>query len=250
MTEYKVRVGEFEGPLDLLLDLIEKRKLHINDVSLSQVADGFLQYIHNLEKFPTEDVANFISIASTLILIKSISLLPNLTITQEEEEDIEELEKRLRILKDAREKSVYVKQMFGRNIIFMASERKNIVPIFSPTGEMTINNFLESLKRILVSLPKKELLPMAVVKKVISLEEAIDNLITRVQSNLKTSFSKLAGRGDSSDPLERKVEKVNIIINFLAILELVKRGIVMVKQDDHFRDFDVESGQTSIPIYN
>ena len=250
MNEYKVKVGEFVGPLDLLLDLIEKRKLHINDVSLLQVTDGFLDYIKNLETFPTEDVANFISIASTLILIKSVSLLPTLTITKDEEETIQELEERLRILKDVKEKAIFIADLHDKNVIYAREDRKNIISIFSPTSEITVEGCLLSIKRVLSGLPKREILATAIVKKVISLEEAIEGLIARVQADLKTSFSKLRIGNRSNDPTERKAEKVNVIISFLAILELVKRGIVMVKQEDHFRDFDIESGQTHTPIYN
>lgn len=241
MTEgYKVKVGQFEGPLELLLDLIEKRKMHINDVSLAEVTDGYMKYLENLADFPTEDVAAFISIASTLILIKSISLLPTLSVTPEENEDIAELQERLRILKDIKEKGEYVKEMFGRSIIFPALDKKNAEPVFSPTAEVTAENFLMSMRSIIAGLPKKEALPIATVKKVISLEEAIENLIGRVQRDLKMSFQKINNRAD----------KVNVIVNFLAVLELVKRGIIFVKQDEHFRDINIESGGSAVPIYS
>ncbi|MEK7117749.1 MAG: segregation/condensation protein A, partial [Patescibacteria group bacterium] len=83
-TDFKVKTGDFEGPLELLLELIEKRKLHINDVSLSQVADDFIAHIKSLEEFPMNDSADFILIASTLLLIKSKSLLPTLELTEDE----------------------------------------------------------------------------------------------------------------------------------------------------------------------
>ncbi len=74
-SDFKVKVGQFEGPLDLLLELIEKRKLHISDVPLSEVADEFIEYIKSFEEFPIADSADFILVASTLLLIKSKSLL-------------------------------------------------------------------------------------------------------------------------------------------------------------------------------
>ena len=95
-NEYQVKTHIFEGPLDTLLSLIEKRKLFINDISLSKVADDYIAYIKSLENFPIADSAHFILIASTLVLIKSKSLLPNLTLSEEEEHSIEDLEARLR----------------------------------------------------------------------------------------------------------------------------------------------------------
>jgi len=237
--EYKIKIGQFEGPLELLLDLIEKKKLHINDVSLATVADGYLEYLKNLEQFPTQDVANFITIASTLILIKSISLLPILETTVEEEQDIEELQERLRILKNVKDRAAYLKTIFGKTIIFHANDRKNYQSVFSPTSEITLENFLVSIRRVVANLPKKDVLPEAVVRKVMSLNEAIENLVVRVQKDLRTSFSKL----------NTEKEKVTIIVNFLAILELVKRGVIFIKQDRHFCDIDIESGFGKVPVY-
>ena len=71
-----VKQQHFEGPLDLLLSLIEKRKLFINDIALAKVTDDFISHIQSLNQFPMADSANFILIASTLLLIKSKSLLP------------------------------------------------------------------------------------------------------------------------------------------------------------------------------
>jgi segregation and condensation protein A len=92
-TIYKVKTETFEGPLDLLLSLIEKRKLFINDISLAKVADDYVSHIQSLGNFPIADSANFILIASTLLLIKSKSLLPQLTLSEEEQTNVDDLEK-------------------------------------------------------------------------------------------------------------------------------------------------------------
>jgi hypothetical protein len=91
-SEFQVKTHIFEGPLDTLLSLIEKRKLFINDISLAQVADDYISYVKSLNDFPIADSAHFILIASTLVLIKSKSLLPTLTLSEEEESSIEDLE--------------------------------------------------------------------------------------------------------------------------------------------------------------
>src|SRR6478609_2971026 len=95
MMDFAVKTPVYEGPLDLLLDLVEKRKLFVSDVSLAQVTDDFIKYIESHEEFPISESAEFIVIASTLMLVKSRSLLPMLELTQEEEASIEDLEKRL-----------------------------------------------------------------------------------------------------------------------------------------------------------
>ena len=81
---FQIKTEAFEGPLDLLLALIEKRKLFISDISLAEVADDFIEYIKTFDEFPVDMTANFILIASTLLLIKSKSLLPSMTLTSEE----------------------------------------------------------------------------------------------------------------------------------------------------------------------
>ena len=81
---FKVKTSSFEGPLDLLLDLIEKRKLFINDVSLAKVTDDFIAHIKQFDDLPMAESAHFILIASTLLLIKSKSLLQELNLTEEE----------------------------------------------------------------------------------------------------------------------------------------------------------------------
>ncbi len=82
--------------MELLLDFIEKRKLFINDISLSKVTDDFIGFLKEKSNFPLGLSANFILVASTLLLIKSKSLLPTLNLTSEEEANIEDLETRLK----------------------------------------------------------------------------------------------------------------------------------------------------------
>ncbi len=72
---FTIKTDKFQGPLDVLLDLIEKRKLHINEISLAKIADDYVSHVNNLGQFPIAESAQFILIASTLLLIKSKSLL-------------------------------------------------------------------------------------------------------------------------------------------------------------------------------
>ena len=238
---FKIKTEVFEGPLDLLLSLIEKRKLFINDISLAKVADDYIAYLQSLEKFPIADSADFLVIASTLLLIKSKSLLPNLSLTEDENRDVNDLEKRLKIYQRIKELSQHIKVQFGKNIIFYAEQRK-MLPVFSPDATMTKENFLSAIVSVIKALPKIENIPKAVVKKVISLEEMISTLTNRIQSSIKMSFREFAKVG--------KEERVNVIICFLAMLELVKQGIVSVKQNNHFDDIEIETQQTGVPHYN
>src|SRR3989344_738418 len=115
---YIVKTGSFQGPLDLLLDLIEKRKLPISEVSLAGVADDYITYVKTLSEFPIAMSAHFILIASTLLLIKSKSLLPNLELSDEEKGGIEDLERRLRLYQRSRDLGRHVRALFGNAVIF------------------------------------------------------------------------------------------------------------------------------------
>ncbi|MFA6269803.1 MAG: ScpA family protein [Candidatus Paceibacterota bacterium] len=239
--DFKVKVGEVEGPLELILELIEKRKLHISDISLSQVADEFIEHIKSFEEFPMSDSADFILVASTLLLIKSKSLLPNLPLTEEEQGSIEDLENRLTSYKKYKELSIGLGDMFG-NFLYFARDSKIQKVIFSPTPDITLISLQNALHEVLQNMPQKvEQLPKVVVGKIISLEEMVDKLTERIKTSLKTSFSDFSGMG--------KAEKVNVIVSFLAMLELVKQGSVRVNQNKHFADIEIESESTGVPTY-
>jgi segregation and condensation protein A len=240
--DFIVKVGDFEGPLELVLDLIEKRKLHISDLSLSQVADEFIEHIKSFEEFPLGDSADFILVASTLLLIKSKSLLPNLALTEEEQGSIEDLENRLISYKKYKELSLNIGKMFG-NFLYFARENKKANVIFSPTPDITLNSLKNSLREVLKNMPQKiEALPKVVVQKIMSLEEMVDKLTERIKTSIKMSFKDFSGLG--------KAEKVEVIVSFLAMLELVKQGGVRVSQNNHFDDISIESEGSGVPIYS
>ncbi|MDO8510444.1 MAG: ScpA family protein [bacterium] len=240
-TSFTVKTPVFEGPLELLLSLIEKRKLFVNDISLAAVTDDYIEHVKKLEQFPIGDTANFILIASTLLLIKSKSLLPTIDLTDEETESIEELEYRLKLLKKFKEASAVVNEHYGKAVLFQKSQRK-IEPVFCPEPALTLGALLGHMMSVLKSLPKKELLPKTVIAKVVSLEEMIDRLTERIKTGLRIGFRDFAGVG--------KEVKVNVIVSFLAVLELVKQGVINVAQENHFEDIELSTEKLDVPRYN
>jgi segregation and condensation protein A len=237
---YLVKTESFEGPLDLLLSLIEKRKMLINDVSLSKVADDYICFLQNKEIFPIKDTSDFLVIASTLLLIKSKSLLPGLHITEEEKSDIHDLELKLKIYKRIKELSIAIKEKFGKEIIYFPEQRK-FEPVFSPDVSMNKESLLSAIFESIKNLPKEEKKPKVKIQKTISLEEMIGNLTERVKSSLKMSFKEFAGMG--------KVDRVNVIVSFLAMLELVKQGIIDATQNDKYGDIQMETKDVGVPSY-
>lgn len=246
--DFSVKTHVFEGPLDLLLELITKRKLFVNDVSLAQVTDDFIAYIDERqsagEAILLSESAEFILVASTLMLIKSRSLLPMLTLTTEEEESIHELENRLVIYARVKELALKLKEIYGQQIIFEKEPRKIVNAIFAPDPKTNPENLLEALDRVIHSLPKKEVLPKVTVKKVISLEEMIEQLSERISKASRMSFKDFHG----TQGVVTHEQKVSIIVGFLAMLELVKRGAIKVTQENH-GEIEIETEVVSTPNY-
>lgn len=240
-SEFKIKIEGFEGPLDLLLSLVEKRKLTINDVSLSKVTDEYISHIEKKDEFPLLQTANFILIASTLLLIKSKSLLPSLELTEEEEESIGDLERRLKLYKQIKELVPHISERFGKYILFGSEQQQSSEPVFSPSKDVSIQTISTAIKQVLNNLPKIELVPKVVVKKIISLEEMIEHLTERINKSIKMSFSEFSQM--------EKGEKIEVIIGFLAMLELVKQGIISVSQENAFSDITMETDTVSVPIY-
>ncbi len=234
--DFKVKVGEFEGPLGVLLDLIEKRKMHISNVSLAAVTDDYLAYLHAHPELPPGELANFILIASTLMLIKSLSLLPNLQVTPEESASIEDLERRLKLYAEAKELAEEIKKQWGSKPIFFPAKDRPFTPVFAPAPDISINSLATTLGELLKSLPKVEKIPETIVKKIISLEEVITNLAERVQKSFSLKWSEIKA--------ENKGEKVTMIVHFLGLLELVKQGMLAVEQGEHFTDIAFEHQKT------
>lgn len=241
---YKVKTASFEGPLELLLSLIENKKLFVNDLSLSEVTNDYISYVRNMSDIPQDkrvsDISYFILVASTLILIKSKSLLPNLSLSKDEEEKIVDLESRLSLYKIIKDVSAKVKEDFGQNIYFAPMERNFNTPLFSPDKNINSMNMLSLVNDVLQSIPQKsESLPEIEIKKVMSIDEMINSLTDRIQSAVNLSFRDFAKSHVSNGSNDHKQVKVHVIVSFLAMLELVREGVIDVIQNNHFEDMSI-----------
>lgn len=246
-VNYNLKTEQFEGPLDLLLTLIEKRKLFIGDFALAKVADEYIAEIRRFEAFPMNDVANFLLVASTLVLIKSKSLLPELKLGENEEGDIDDLKRRLALYELFRGLAQHIRTNFGKHIIFERSGRPEIVPVFAPNRHCSVAQMAQAMRNILAALPKKVELPKATVKKILSIEELMSRLAARVAEALKMTFGQFSNYQEGGAfPREERVE---IIVSFLAMLELVKQGVVAVTQQKDFGDITIETQKVETPQY-
>lgn len=240
IESFSIKTEVFEGPLELLLDLVERRKLLINDISLAEVTDEYMRQVSIMQELSLPNTAQFVQLAATLLLIKSKSLLPVLELTEEEEQVIDDLEIRLRryaIYRGAAEK---LAENFGQRVSYERQYVADRNPLFVTDSFTTVVALQAAIGDVLVNLPRKEIKPKVAVKKVVSLDEMISRLEKRIREQMKLRFSEL---------LEDSREKPTIIVGFLAVLESVKQGSILVAQTSRFADIEIEIEKAQTPRY-
>src|SRR3989338_6172132 len=191
-TNFSISTEAYHGPFELVLDLIEARKLLVNDLALANITEDFITHVRAQDTFPVEETANFIQLAATLLLIKSKSLIPDLTLTEEENADIDDLKRRLEAYEKVREASRELSRLYGRAVMVPAGERPQD-SIFSPSGDLTKGGIAEALAPLLAAREVVEELPQARVKPLVTIEEMMDRLAKRVQKAMTISFKDFAG---------------------------------------------------------
>lgn len=237
---FSIKTQAFEGPLELLLDLVEKRKFLINDISLASVTDEYMKQVSIMQQLSLPNTAQFIALAATLLLIKSKSLLPILELSSEEEEGIGDLEIRLRRYQLYRNIARTLEEIFGKQITHSRQYVPPQNPLFITDSFTTVDALHTAMGEVLQNLPKKEFKPKVKVKAVISLEEMIERLHARIEKQMKLTFSEL---------IKDNNEKPHIIVGFLAILESVKQGSILVAQAARFEDIHIEKEKVDAPRY-
>lgn len=240
VKHFAVKTSVFEGPLDLLLDLVERRKLLINDISLAAVTDEYMRQVASMQEKSLPNTAQFVQLAATLLLIKSKSLLPVLELTNEEEEIIEDLEERLKLYQIYRQAGKTIENSFGKQVAHSRQFVADTNPIFTPDQYTTKEELKAAMYRVLSELPKKPEKPKVQIKKVISLEEMMSRLQQRIEQQMRLTFTEL---------LAGEQERTTIIVGFLAVLESVKQGTILVVQTTRFEDIHIEREKTALPRY-
>ncbi len=237
---FSVQTSQFEGPLEVLLNLIQERKLYINELSLAEVTDAYLSYVQSLPAIPLAETSHFVLVASTLLLIKSRSLLPQLDLTDEEEGDIHELTSRLAHYQKIKEVAkVLSGQWSSDHMRFPVKAPVEPTITFRP-GESSLTLIHRALTLLTELLPSATFKQVASVIKTVSLEEVIEQVKTRMLAAVK--------KMRFTDFVHGK-PKHEVILHFLALLELVKGGIVSVEQPRMFDDIMLDTEQVGTPRY-
>ena len=233
---YELKLEQFSGPLEKLLELIEARKLEITQISLADVTADFLKYVKSL---PSETemrvLADFLRVAAQLILIKSKALLPSLELEPEEKTDIENLEKRLKLYKEFKEAGLHMRQLWSeKNVSFSREFFIGRQPAFYPPEDLGARDLLAAIRKLAESL--RELAPLDTEKiktAIVSIEEKVEELLKRIGADSELKFSGVA----------KDKSKSEIIVLFLAILHLLKDRLVTIEQNATFSDIIVKYEQ-------
>jgi segregation and condensation protein A len=232
---FNITSTQFSGPLDLLLRLIEERNLEITDISLSNVTNEYLEYIKQAESNSNE-LADFLVIASTLILIKSKAILPTLELSKEETEEILDLKERLIVYKIFKQKSLYISELSQqKRCLFSHQPFIDVEVIFSPPKNLTLEMFKNAFENILDLYQKEKIiLPTKKVRILVNLKDRINNLLSIFKGKDRCNFNEISGN---------KEDKINIVVTFLAILHLAKDGLITLDQENNFGEIGIVSNE-------
>ncbi len=226
---YEIKLTQFEGPLGKLLELIETRKLEVTRVSLAEVTHDFFKYLETLEHVAPQVLADFVSVAAKLILIKSHALIPNLTLEPEEEKEIADLEHRLHLYQEFKRAEEFIKKRWGVNVAFSRPLLARIPAGFYLTQRLSpeqIAAVMQGLyEQIAVILQKHE----SAQVKLVNFEEKVKELLERVDKTVNASFNEITSNK----------QRAEIVVLFLVILHLLKDSLITIHQENPFADITI-----------
>lgn len=226
---YNIEIKNFSGPLDLLLQLIENEKLEITEIAIGSVTEQYLARLEKLEIKDPEELSDFLVVAARLLLLKSKALLP----VEEEEEQLDDLARQLKLYKEFIDASKKIDKII-REKRFTFSRDK--LPLktrveFVPPPNLKMADLRNSFAAVLKRLGPLMRLPSETIRKNVSLKQTILNIKSMINSKGKFGFGELLGTANS---------KADIIVHFMALLELLKQKELQVKQKGAFGDITIE----------
>lgn len=244
--ELTVKLEAFEGPLDLLLHLLEKNKVNIYDIPIVEITNQYLEYIREMQRQDLNIMSEFLVMAATLIAIKSKMLLP-----KDENEEEEEEDPRAELVQQLLEYKMYKcmsyelkdRQVDAERLMFKAPTiPKEVAAYEEPVdlNELMADLTLTKLNNIFQSVMRRQENKIdrvragfgKIEKEEVSLPDKMEYLEAYAKSHARFSFRNL---------LETQSSKMEVIVTFLAVLELMKTGKISITQEKLFDDIEIES---------
>lgn len=240
------KLEQFEGPLDLLLHLIEKNKVSIYDIPIAEITEQYLDYVSRMEREDLNVVSEFLVMAATLLDIKSRMLLPAQETEEGEEEDPRaELVKRLLEYKMYKYMAFELKdrELDAEKVFYKAPTIPKEVARYEPPVDLdklldglTLAK-LQSIFEAVMKRQEDKVDPIrsrfgTIKREPVSLEQKITSVMDYARKHRKFSFRSM---------LERQGDKLEIVVTFLAVLELMKLGKIHLTQEHLFDDMEIET---------
>jgi segregation and condensation protein A len=234
--EYKVKINEFEGPLDLLLHLIKEANIDIYDIQLSEITEQYLDYIKAMENLNLEVASEYLVMAAELLEIKSKSLLPTIKESNEdefEEDPRESLIRRLIDYKHYKEITSTFKELEGERAKIFTKLPSNIDEYKSEdvqTETHSISLLLDAFAKFLERSENQRPLHTKIASK----EFSVGERITRIRSILNTKKEVIF------ESLFEESSKGYVVVTFLAILQMAKDQEILIEQNDNFNEIYIK----------
>lgn len=223
-----VNLEKFQGPLELLLNLIEQEELNITEISISKVTEQYFAYLNKLEDNRSEELADFLVIATKLVYLKSKHLLPYL---YPEAEEGPSLADQLKLYKRYADASKHVEKLWLEPTLGYGRIEPPIpVDCFVLPANAGTTDLHKSFTFLLKRLKPVAALPEVSIDRSVSVKQKIESIYNAVKQWNKLSFKELLQNAES---------KTEVIVTFLALLELVKQEKVFIDQANSFEDMNV-----------
>jgi segregation and condensation protein A len=233
ISNYRVTVPVFEGPLDLLLQLIEHSELDITSVSLAIVTDQYLGYIHQMTTIAAEEISAFLVIAAKLIQIKSEALLPRPPTREIDDEDPGlSLIQQLQIYKQFKDISLWLQERENkglRSYLRIAPPPK--IEEHLDLSDITLEALILAAEEVLKKEQEKQSLDSVIKAPRITIREKIALIARYLNKENASSFYEV---------IEKSASRLEIVVTFLALLELIKRYRVSAFQETLFSDIQLK----------
>ncbi len=221
---YELKLEQFSGPIEKLLEMIEEKKMEITDLNLAEVTADFLNYLKEIEMVEPRMLADFVAIAAALLLIKSKAILPDLKLSEEEERDIKDLEGRIRRYAEFKPAIILLKKLFEQKHFSVSRPLLyNSEPVFYPAPNMSVESLKSAIGAIFSELNKLNLETQTIESSLIKLEEKIEEIAKKIEQ----------GIGNFSEIIKAK-SRSEIIVLFLALLHLLREQMIKVEQKSGF----------------
>lgn len=246
--EYKIILESFEGPMDLLLHLIDKAEIDIYDIPINEITEQYIEYIKKMDQLDLDITSEFLLMAATLLEIKSKMLLPSMKTSEDKQLEIEEIDPRIELVKRLVEYKKYkhvsqelqLYEQVQKKVYYKPKEDLSNFEGEEEIEEMDLDKLVSALNKLLeknqntqISIDIDE-----IQKEEYTLDESMEKIKVKLEENKQITFSSL---------FHENSNKKEIVVTFLSILELIRTKYITIAQEDNFSEIIINKrGNTNV----